>query len=138
MENKYFNNKKLALSIFWIVLGIILIAVDMAGIVGSEILSGMGGGFIGVGALQVVRNLKYRNDTEYKTKIDIEANDERNQYLRMKAWSFAGYMFVIIAAVVSLVLMLIGRMEIGQTVSYCLCAELALFYISYIVLKKKY
>ena len=138
MENKYFNNKKLVLSIFWIVLGIILIAVDMAGIVGSEILSGMGGGFIGVGALQVVRNLKYRNDTEYKTKIDIEANDERNQYLRMKAWSFAGYMFVIIAAVVSLVLMLIGRMEIGQTVSYCLCAELALFYISYIVLKKKY
>lgn len=138
MENKYFNNKKLALSIFWIVLGIILIAVDMAGIVGSEILSGMGGGFIGVGALQVVRNLKYRNDTEYKTKIDIEANDERNQYLRMKAWSFAGYMFVIIAAVVSLVLMFIGRMEIGQTVSYCLCAELALFYISYIVLKKKY
>lgn len=138
MGNKYYNNKKLALNIMWIIIGIALIVMGMTGMIEAEIWSGIGGGFLGVGILQTLRNINYQNNTEYQNKIDIEANDERNRFLRAKAWSWAGYMFVIGSAVVSLCLYLMGRQETGQVLSLCMCAELILFYVSYYVLKRKY
>ena len=138
MENKYYNNKKLAISIMWIIIGIALFTMSVTGMIESDIFSGLGGGFIGVGILQLVRNIKYKSNSEYKNKIDIEANDERNAFLRTKAWSWSGYMFVIGAAIISFVLFLTGYKEIGQVVSMCMCVELILYYVSYIVLGRKY
>ncbi|MDO4489012.1 MAG: hypothetical protein Q4B67_08020 [Eubacteriales bacterium] len=39
----------------------------------------------------------------------------------MKAWSWAGYIFVIGAAVVSLVLFVLGLKTYGQILSFCVC-----------------
>ena len=54
-----YGKKKMALSIFWMVLGAALIGCNMAGLVG-EVWSGMGGGLLAVGGIQVYRQLKYR------------------------------------------------------------------------------
>lgn len=138
MENKYFNNKKLVISIIWIIIGGTLFGLELAGIIESDIYSGIGGGLIGVGIVQLVRNIRYRNDKEYKNKIDIEANDERNGYIRSKAWAWTGYIFVMGAAIVALVMFITGNKEIGQIISFCMCAELVVYYVSYIILKRKY
>ena len=66
--------KKIYLSIFWMVLGAVLIGCDVAGLVG-EVWSGMGGGFLIIGAWQVYRQLKYRNNEEYREKVDIAMQD---------------------------------------------------------------
>lgn len=134
----YYNKKKLAVSILWVVVGITLIVLECLEIIGGSIWSGMGGGLVAVGILQVVRNIKYNSSEEYKEKVDIEATDERNRYIRMKAWSWAGYIFVICAAVVSIVFFVLGRTETGSVISYCMCSILALFWGSYLVLKNKY
>ena len=68
---------------------------------------------------------------------DIEYTDERNRYIRMKAWSWAGYLFVIGAAIVSIVLFIMKQTVYGQIISYCMCAILVLYWVSYIILQKK-
>lgn len=133
----YYNKKKLLVSMLWVIVGISLIILELIGVIDNPIYSGMGGGWLAVGAMQIYRNLRYHSNDEYKEKIDIEYSDERNRYIRMKAWSWAGYLFIIGAAIICIALFVIGQTIYGQIISYCMCAVLALYWIAYIVLQKK-
>ena len=134
----YYNKKKRIVSILWIILGAALLIMDITGVLDNSIFSGMGGGLLAIGIMQIVKNVKYNSNAEYKEQVDIAYEDERNRYLRMKAWAWAGYLFILGAAIVSIVLFVAKLTMYGQIVSYCMCAVLALYWISYMVLQKKY
>ena len=134
----YYNKRKAILSIFWIVAGAALFLLEVTGVLENPIFSGMGGGLVAIGVMQLVKNHKYHANPEYKEQVDTAWQDERNRYLRLKAWSWAGYLFVIGAAVVSIVLFVAGQSVYGQIVSYCMCAVLGLYWITYVILQKKY
>ena len=55
-----YNNKRLALSIFWVLLGIVLIGLSVMEVLDNSIYAGMGGALIGVGILQIVRIVRYK------------------------------------------------------------------------------
>ena len=134
----YYNNKKLALSIFWVVLGAVLMGFSIAEILDSSIYSGMGGAFMAVGVLQFIRNLKYRKNADYREKIDIELSDERSKFLRMKSWSWAGYIVVLFEAVASVIAFLLGQQIIQQVLLLSICLIIGVYWIAYMVLSKKY
>jgi len=134
----YYNKKKMAISIMWVIIGTVLLVLDIIGVINNPIYSGIGGGWLAVGIMQIIRNIKYNTNEDYKEKIDIEYKDERNGYLRMKAWSWASYLFIIGAAIVCIVLFIMKMTDYGQIVSYCMCSVLALYWISYMILCKKY
>lgn len=136
--NNYFNNKRLLLSIFWIIVGVILIIACAKDAENSNLWSGIGGGLMGVGLLQLFQQLRYRKDPEYKEKKDIEASDERNSFIRMKAWSWTGYIFTIGAAVLSVVFLTMGKAEVNQILALCVCAMLVTYFVSYYIINKKY
>ena len=129
--------KKIYLSIFWMVLGAVLIGCDVAGLVG-EVWSGMGGGLLAVGGLQVYRQLKYRRNEEYREKVDIAMQDERNHFIRGKAWAWAGYLFVIITAVGSLILRFAGKSELADMAACGMALLVFLYWVSYMMLSRKY
>ena len=134
----YYNTRKLAVSIMWVLIGIALMVLSLTEVLDDSIYSGMGGALIAVGVIQIIRNVKYHTNDEYKEKIDIAAEDERNSYIRMKAWSWAGYIFILAAAIVSLVLFVMNMTVYGQIVSYCLCSVLVIYWVAYLILQKKY
>ena len=134
----YYNNKKLALSIFWVVLGAVLLGLSAAEVLDSDVYSGMGGALMAVGALQIARNLKYRNDPAYKEKIDTEANDERNRFLRMKSWAWTGYIVVLTEGIGVIAAMILGQHMIRQILSYSVCLILVVYWITYMILSRKY
>ena len=134
----YYNNKKLALSIFWVILGAVLLGLSTAGVLDSTMYGGMGGGLIAVGALQIARNLKYKKDPEYREKIDTEENDERNRFLRMKSWSWAGYIVILVECIGVIVAMIMGERTVQLVLSYSVCLILCVYWISYLVLSRKY
>ena len=129
--------KKIYLSVFWMLLGAVLIGCEIAGLV-SEVWSGVGGGLLVVGALQVYRQMKYRNNEEYREKVDVALEDERNKFLRNKAWAWAGYLFVIISAVGSLVLRFAGQEEMANLAACFMGLLVFLYWGSYMVLSRKY
>ena len=91
-----------------------------------------------VGALQVLKNLKYRRDPEYREKIDTELHDERNSFIRMKSWSWAGYITVLLEGIGVVAAMIRGQETIQQVLSYSICLIVATYWISYMVLSRKY
>lgn len=130
------KKRNLYINIFWIVLGAALIGANMAGLL-EDIYCGFGGGLVGVGIVNLIRTLRYRSDPEYQEKIDIEINDERNRYIRMKAWSWAGYLFILIMAIVTIVCMVLSKMLYMQMASFMVCLMLILYWGSYMVLRGK-
>ena len=131
------NSKRIIASIVWIVIGIVLTICSFLNLVDSY-WSGMGTALLIVGILQVIRFVRYHKDPSYKETVDTNAQDERNRFIAMKAWSWAGYLLVIIAAVASIALRALGYDDYSMIASLCVCIILVLYWVSYWILKKKY
>ena len=134
----YYNNKRLALTVFWIVLGAVLVVLTVTEVLDSSIYSGMGGALMAVGTLQLIRAVKYRKDSEYKEKVDTELGDERNRFLRMKSWSWAGYFTILIEGIGAIIAMALGERTVQLVLSYSVWLVLVIYWIAYLILSKKY
>ena len=130
------NNRRWLVSVVWIVLGAVLTVCGAAGVV-DEYWSGMGGALIAVGALQLIRRVRYATNETYRESVDVERNDERNKYIAMKAWAWAGYLFVIIAAVASFALKVVGHDELSTLAGGSVCLLMILYWLSWLWLRKK-
>ena len=134
----YYNNRKLILSIFWMILGAVLLGLSVTEVLDSSMYAGMGGALIAVGALQTSRNLRYRKDPEYREKVDTEVSDERNSFLRMKSWSWTGYIVVLAEGFGSVAAMVLGKRELQLTLAYSVWLILVVYWISFFIISKKY
>ena len=138
MKNIRYNNKvKLILSVGYILLGVVLSVLGFFEKI-DEFWSGFGLSFLVVGALLLFKNIRYRTDEKYKESMDIAISDERNSFLRMKAWSWAGYLAIIISSVGAIVFKLMDREDLMMVSSFNVCFVMILYYISYILVKRKY
>lgn len=125
------------LNCMYILAGIVLLALGVFEVVDS-FWSGMGSALCVVGIIRIVRNYRLNKDEKYKEKVEIELSDERNHYLRNKAWAWAGYLYVLISAVAVIVFKVIGQDMLSIYSSFTTCLVLMLFWFSYLYLKKKY
>ena len=129
--------KRMIANIVEIVVGVILTILGYTGVVDSY-WNGMGTALIFVGIIFLFRTFRYKTNTEYKEKVDVEVNDERNKYLRMMAWSWTGYVFVIIAAFASIIFKIIGMDIYSMAAGLAVCLLITIYWISYFILKKKH
>lgn len=132
------NDKRLILNIIWVVIGALLLGACIAGVLESELYSGLGGGLIGVGFVQILRNIRYKTDADYKEKMDIEVGDERMKFIRKTSWAWTGWLSVIIAGIGSIIALVTGQYILQQYLAFSVCVILLVFLAVYFVLKKKY
>ena len=130
-------NKKRIVAVVWVILGAALTLSGVLGIVDSY-WSGMGGGLLGVGIVQLVRVIRYHKDEEYRENVDVQAKDERNLFLVGKAWSWAGSLYVILTGIAVVVLKIAGYDELSTWAAYSVCLMILLYWLSYLWLRKKY
>ena len=134
----YDDNKRLALNVFWVILGAVLIGLTVTEKLDSGMYSGMGGALMAIGVLRIGRTVRYRKDSDYRKKIDTELNDERNEFLRMKSWTWTGTIVIILEGIGVIAAMIAGRQTIQLILSYSLCLILVVYCITYMILRKKY
>ena len=131
------NDRRVIAAICCIVLGAVLLVLGMMEMV-DEFWSGMGGALVVVGVLRMVQFFRYRNTQESREKAEIAAKDERNHYIRNKAWAWSGYLFVLIAAVATIAFRVAGQDTLSFAASMAICLLLVLYWVSFLVLSKKY
>ena len=129
--------KSYFVSIIYLLIGVILIGLSFAGMV-DEFWNGMGSALLVMGVIQLIRRYRLDKNEAYREKIEIETNDERNKFIRNKAWAWAGYLFVMIMAVASIVLRIFEQNLLSIATSGAVCLMLVLFWCSYYFLKRKY
>ncbi len=131
------KDKRIVINIVYVIIGAILICLSIVGKV-DEFWNGMGSVLFVIGILKLLRYYRINKNVAYHEKIEIEEQDERNHFLRNKAWAWSGYLFIIIAGVSCIVLKIMGQELLSMVASWAICLMMTLFWISYIVLKRKY
>ena len=129
--------KNIIVNIFWIILGVAIIAAGEIDKVDSR-YAGLGGGLIGVGIISLIRCFRYRTNPEYKEKVDVACGDERNNYIRTKAMSWAAYFYIIGAGIICIICMILSFHSLMLFTSYSLSVMALLYWVSYMVLSRKY
>ena len=131
------KERKYWISIIYVLIGIILVGLGCFEVV-DEFWSGMGSALFVIGAIRMIRQYRFNKNEAYREKMEIEEKDERNHFIRNKAWAWAGYLFVITMAVATIVLKLLGQETLMMAASGSVCFMLTLFWVSYLILKRKY
>ncbi len=132
--NKY---KHIIINSVYIFAGIILVCLGIFEKIDS-FWSGMGSSLCVIGIIRVLRIYRLNKDEEYKEKMEIELTDERNRFIRNKAWAWAGYLYVLISAVLCIVFKVMNQDLLSMYASFSTCLMIALFWFSFIYLKRKY
>lgn len=130
-------DRRIIAYVLYIILGAVLLGFGFAEVLDS-FWSGMGSALIVVGVIRITNIVRYRKDEAYREEKEIEAKDERNQFIRNKAWAWAGYTFVLIAGIATIVLKVLGQDLLSRVVGFALCILMILYWICYLVLRKKY
>lgn len=130
-------NKRIYLSIFWILIGAVLFGLGTFDIIDS-FWGGMGSGLIAVGIVQTARWVRYRSNSEFREKFDTNANDERNRFISNKAWAWAGYISLLTGALGVIVFKVVGKDELSMFCSMAVCLLLVFYWVCYFVLNRKY
>ena len=120
-----------------LIAGLALIGLGFAEIV-DEFWSGMGSALLVIGVIRLLRYYRLKKNDAYREKMETAVTDERNQFIRAKAWSWAGYLFIMVSAVATIIFQILGQDLLSQFASYAVCLMLVLYWVSYFVLKKKY
>ena len=124
-------------SLIWLAIGLPLMGLSIAGLL-DEFWSGMGSALVVIGALRLLRAHRLNKNDEYREQMETFQTDERLHFLRASAWSWAGYLFVIIGGISVIVLKLLGRELLSLAASGAVCLMLVLYWVSFLILKKKY
>lgn len=132
------NNKRIILSIFWVALGITLVILSVIGVIDSSVYAGMGGALAAIGIMQVMRHIRYRRDEKYREQIDIAVCDERNRFLRLQSWGWTGYIVVLVESCGIVIAMITGQHLVEQILVCSVCLMLVVYWLSYLVLSRKY
>ena len=131
------NDKRVILSVIWVLVGTVLIGLAFAGKVDS-FWNGMGSGLFAIGILQLLRFYRFNKNQAYREKMEIAVSDERNHFIRSRAWAWAGYLYIVIVGCSIIVLRVIGQELLSTAAAFSVCLMLILFWISYMILRKKY
>lgn len=135
--------KKSKFRLFWfgiieLAVGLGLVGCSLAGVLKDSFWSGMGTSLAVMGLIFLLRGIKYRRNEDYKKEVDTEVNDERNKFLAMKAWSWAGYLFVMISAVAAIVMKILDYDQYVFFFAGSICLIMVLYWVVYMILRKKY
>ena len=131
------KDRRILACIVYLILGIALMILGILEVL-DAFWSGMGGALIAVGVVRMIHILRYRNDESYRENMEIETKDERNRFIRNKAWAWAGYLFVLVTAISTSVLKLLGQDLLSIAAGFAVCVLMLLYWVCYLVLKKKY
>lgn len=131
------NDWRFIVNIIEILAGAALLVLGLTGVV-DEFWEGMGTALIVVGMLLSIRQIRYRTNAEFKKELDVKEKDERNRFIAMKSWSWAGYTYVMVAAVGSIAAKILGHDDIMMMLSRSVCFILAFYWLFYLILQKKY
>ena len=131
------KKKDIIFGVIWFLLGLVLTVLCCLETL-DEFWSGMGSALMVVGIVRLLRSYRLSRSKTYREKREVAETDERLHFIRNKAWAWAGYLFIIICAIGTIIFKLLGQDLLCMFLSGAVCLMLVLFWASFFILKKKY
>ncbi len=131
------KKKDIVFGVLWLLLGLVLTVLCCLETL-DEYWSGIGSALMVVGIVRLLRSYRLSRSETYREKREVAETDERLHFIRNKAWAWAGYLFIIICALSTIVFKLLGQDLLCMVFGGAVCLMLVLFWVCFFILKKKY
>ena len=131
------KKKEIILAIIWLLLGLALTVLGFLKTL-DQFWSGMGSALLVIGAVRLLRGYRLSKSNTYREQREVAETDERYHFIRTKAWSWAGYLFIIITALSCIVFKILGQDLLCMAAGGAVSLMLVLYWGAFIILKKKY
>ena len=138
MEFKKKLKQRLYIAVSYIVIGLVLIAADALNHFENQFFFSFGITLIVMGVLRLIRHRKITKDDASIHIQEVAENDERTLMMNEKARSWAFSYSIMIAGIAVIVLSLLGKHDAAQPFAWYVCGQVALYWICWNVIRKKY
>ena len=128
---------RIGLAVSYIVLGIAMIVVFNLVDTGVEFLSSMGFAVAVIGIARLRQYSRLIKDDALMKKQEVRENDERNVGISEKARAITLTIYVLVACLAVIVLQVLKLGLISTIVSGSVCLILVIYWITYLILRKK-
>ena len=138
MEFKKKLKQRLYIAVSYIVIGLTLIAADALNHFENQFFFSFGMALTVMGILRLIRHRKITKDDASIRKQELAETDERTLMMAEKARSWAFSYSIMIAGIAVIVLSLLGKHDAAQPFAWFVCGEVVLYWICWLILRKKY
>ena len=138
MEFKKKLKQRLYIAVSYIVIGLVLIAADALNNFENQFFFSFGITLIVMGILRLIRHRKVTKDEAAIRRQEVAETDERTLMMAEKARSWAFSYSILIAGVAVIVLSLLGKHDAAQPFAWYVCGMVVLYWIFWLILRKKY
>ena len=138
MEFKKKLIQRLYIAVSYIVIGLVLIAADALNHFENQFFFSFGIALIVMGILRLIRHRKITQDDASIRRQVVAETDERTLMMNEKARSWTFTYSILIAGIAVIVLSLLGKHEAAQPFAWFVCGQVSLYWICWLILRKKY
>jgi uncharacterized membrane protein len=138
MEFKKKLQARLYIAVSYIVIGLLLIAADALNHFENQFFFSFGITLIVMGILRLLRYRKVTKDDASIHRQEVVETDERTLMMAEKARSWAFSYSILIAGIAVIVLSLLGKHDTAQPFAWYVCGQIGLYWICWLILRKKY
>lgn len=138
MEFKKKLQTRLYIAVSYILLGLVLIAADVLSQFENTFFFSFGAALLVMGVVRLIRHRKITKDEASMWKQEVAETDERFLMMTERAKSWAFSFSLLAGGIVVIVLSLLGYHEAAQPFAWYVCGMMALYWLCWIILQKKY
>ena len=138
MEFKNKIKKRIYLMAIYAIIGAVLCVLSYTGKLTNDLVKSFGAAIIVVGIVKIIQNARVLKNPEKLQKCEIAEKDERNIMIWEKACSLAFNVYIILAGTTVIGLYIFNMETAGQIVADTVCGFVAIYFICYCIVRKKY
>lgn len=138
MEYEKKLKKRLYLAISYIVIGVLLLLLCAGRIIENEFMSSFGVVLVVMGVARIRQYRRITKDEESIRRQRIAESDERNLAIWNKARSLTFGIYIALAGIAVIVLEMIDRHDLANPVALSVCALVFIYWICYLIVRRKY
>ena len=138
MEFKKKLKTRLIVAVSYILLGLVLVAVDLMGQTDNYFYASFGFALVIMGLLRIFRHRKITADEKSIRQQELTESDERTRMIaeRARSWTFS--LTVTLSGAIVLVLSLLGYHDESLPFAWLVCGMVTVYWICYLIIRKKY
>ncbi len=138
MEFQKKMKQRQIIAVSYIVLGLILVIADLLKGFENYFFFSFGIALLMMGALRLHRNRKITANEQTMRKQELAEKDERTRMISERARSWAFSLSITISGILVIVLNFMGLTEQALPFAWYVCGMVALYWVCWMIIQKKY